>query len=86
MAKKRVSVKPSTNDDIKTTSGLRRMLLDTIRGVRTGDIDHKQGSTVATLAKTVIASAKLDFDVVRFHRTLEGGEMPTELKAIELSK
>lgn len=85
MAKKRaLTKKAGSNEDIKTTAELRRTLLDTIRGVRAGDIDHKQGNTVSALARTVVASAKLDLEVLRFHRTLESEGSATTLKAIEL--
>ncbi len=70
--------------EIKTTSDLRKTLLETIQGVRSGEVDYRQGATIATLAKSVIASAKLDFEVLRFHNELEPDGRKT-LKAIELS-
>lgn len=52
---------------IKNTSDLRKMLIETIEQVRGGTIDHKQARTIATLSTTILQSAKLDLDVLRFH-------------------
>lgn len=54
----------STN--IKNTADLRAMLIDTIDQVRNGSLDAKQARTIAALSTTVLASAKLDLDFLRF--------------------
>lgn len=56
---------------IKNTNDLRSMLLETIEDVRSGDIESKQARTIAALATTVLHSAKLDLDVLRFHAANE---------------
>lgn len=73
-------------DKIKTTADLRKALLETIQGVRSGEVDHKQGATVAVLAKAVIASAKLDLEALRFQKELELPGTNATVKAIELAK
>lgn len=52
---------------IKNTSDLRRLLIETIADVKAEKIDAKQARTVAALATTILHSAKLDLDVLRFH-------------------
>lgn len=86
MPRKGTATNRTLSKDIKTSAELRRVLLDTIRGVRAGDVDYRQGNTVATLSKAVIASAKLDFEVLRFHQEIEKEQGDSELVAIELSK
>lgn len=51
---------------ITNTNDLRSMLLETIDDVRSGSIDPKQARTIAALATTVLHSAKLDLDFMRF--------------------
>jgi len=51
---------------IKSTADLRRMLIDTIGEVRKGKIDVSQARTIATLSTTVLHSAKLDLEYLRF--------------------
>lgn len=60
--------------DIETTGDLRSVLLETIQGVRAGDIEPRQGATIAALSRSVLQSAKLDFEVQRFYKSLEAGE------------
>ena len=76
----------SKNDtSISTTAELRKVLLETIQGIRSGDIDHRQGASVASLSKAVIASAKLDFEVFRYHKELSlASNDGSTLKAIGL--
>lgn len=52
---------------IKSTGDLRSMLLDTIEQVRNGEMEPRQARTIATLATTVLHSAKLDLEMLRFH-------------------
>lgn len=47
------------------------MLIDTIEQVRAGNIEPTQARTIAALATTVLHSAKLDLDVLRFHAANE---------------
>ncbi len=56
---------------IKTTADLREMLIDTIADVRSGKLDHKAARTVAALSTTILHSAKLDLDVLRFNAKTE---------------
>lgn len=57
---------------IKTTADLREMLIETIAEVRAGTLDPKQARTVAALATTILHSAKLDLDMMRFNIAHEG--------------
>lgn len=57
---------------IKNTSDLREMLLETIQSVREGTLDPKQARTIAALATTILHSAKLDLDMLRFNIAHEG--------------
>ena len=77
--------KTNKNTQIKTTADLRQVLIETIQGVRSGEVDYKQGATMASLSKAVIQSAKLDFDVVRYYKGLELDD-GSSVKAIELTK
>jgi hypothetical protein len=52
---------------IKNTSDLRSMLLNTIEGVRAGTIDATQARVISTLSTTILQSAKIDLDYIRFH-------------------
>lgn len=51
---------------IKNTADLRAMLIDTIEQVRSGSLDPKQARTIAALSGSVLQSAKLDLDYLRF--------------------
>jgi hypothetical protein len=64
MAKSKAPVIQNTND-------LRKMLIETIQSVRTGELDAKQARTIATLSTTILHSAKLDLDFLRFHAANE---------------
>lgn len=56
----------TSNGKIKNTSDLRAMLIETIEQVRSGEVDAKQARTIAALSSTVLQSAKLDLDFLRF--------------------
>jgi hypothetical protein len=56
---------------IKTTGELREMLIDTIQQVREGSLEPTSARTIAALSTTVLASAKLDLDYLRFHAAHE---------------
>lgn len=56
---------------IKNTADLRKMLLETITEVRKGTLDPKQARTIAALSTTILHSAKLDLDFLRFHAAHE---------------
>jgi hypothetical protein len=47
---------------VETTADLRRVLIDTINGVKSGDISPDAGNSIAKLASTVVQTAKLDLD------------------------
>lgn len=59
----------SESTTIKNTADLRKMLIETIEDVRKGSIDPKQARTIATLSTTILSSAKLDLDFLRFNAT-----------------
>lgn len=57
---------------IESTADLRKMLLETIQQVKREEIDPRSARTVAALATTILQSAKLDLDFLRFHVANEG--------------
>lgn len=57
----------SQSKEIKTTGELRAMLIETIQQVRDGTLKPTEARTIATLSTTVLQSAKLDLDYLRFH-------------------
>ena len=59
----------SKSSEIKNTSDMRQMLLDTIGGVRDGSVDLNQARAVAALSKTILQSAKLDLDYLRYYQS-----------------
>jgi hypothetical protein len=65
------------SEGIKNTAQLRKMLLKTIEDVRNGAIDPKQARTIAAISTTILNSAKLDLDFLRFramHEKVEGAQ------------
>lgn len=66
---------------IRNTSDLRAMLIATIEEVRSGKIDCRQAATIAKLTTTVLASAKIDLEYLRFQ---SGGAGTGEKRALEL--
>lgn len=56
---------------IKTTGELREMLIETIQQVKDGALEPAHARTIATLSTTVLQSAKLDLDYLRFHASHE---------------
>lgn len=64
MSKTRGGVKPPS---LQNTADLRKMLIETIQQVRSGDIEPSQARTIAALSTTILHSAKLDLDFLRFH-------------------
>ena len=61
----------SEKETIRNTADLRKMLIQTIEDVRAGTIDPKQARTIAAISTTILSSAKLDLDFLRFHATHE---------------
>lgn len=57
----------SEKKPIKNTADLRSMLIETIESVRAGALEPTQARTIAALSTTVLQSAKLDLDYLRFH-------------------
>ena len=43
------------------------MLIETIQQVRSGELDPAKARTIASLSTTILQSAKLDLDFLRFH-------------------
>lgn len=65
---------------ITSTSDLRKMLIETIEGVRTGVVEPAQASAIARLSTQILQSAKLDLDVVRFNiANKDAGEAGTKV-------
>lgn len=56
---------------IESTAELRKMLIETINDVRAGDMSPPQARTIAALSTTILQSAKLDLDFLRFHAANE---------------
>jgi len=52
---------------LANTGDLRKMLIETIQQVRDGVIEPSQARTIAALSTTILQSAKLDLDFLRFH-------------------
>ena len=71
------------NVKVETTTDLRRMLIETIDGVRSGKVDPKQAHAISGLSGRVLQSAKLDLEFLRFQRE-EGKLGTTESKALRL--
>lgn len=57
---------------VRNTSDLRKLLLETIGEVKAGVMDAKTARTVAALSTTILQSAKLDLDFLRFHSREDG--------------
>lgn len=57
---------PEQKSSVTNTSDLRRMLLETIEAVKDGTMEPAQARTIAALSTTVLHSAKLDLDHMRF--------------------
>ena len=70
----------SESGKIKNTSDLRSMLIQTIEQVRSGEVDAKQARTIAALSSTVLQSAKLDLDFLRF--TASGEQVESSSKSV----
>lgn len=55
-----------TSNNVKNTSDLRKLLLETIEGVRKGKISHQQAQAISGLSARILQSARLDLDVIRY--------------------
>lgn len=58
--------------ELKNTSELREMLLETINSVRTGKTDPRSAQAIANLSSKILQSAKLDLDVLKFNVANQG--------------
>ncbi len=56
-----------------TISDLRRLLFDTIQGVRDGTMDVDKGKTISDLAKVVVDSAKVEVDFMKLRGSDQKG-------------
>lgn len=65
VARKVVAKKGVPNIDISDTVGLRRLLVETIAGVRSGQIDHKEARSVCALSNSIIETARLDLSAAK---------------------
>ncbi len=69
--------KDKKSAEVKSTTDLRRVLLETIESVRDGDITPAAANAVGNLAGKVLQSAKLDLDVMNLGHA--GGSASTPL-------
>lgn len=51
--------------NVRNTADLRKMLLETIAGVRKGKVDHRQAQAISALSSRILQSARLDFDIMK---------------------
>lgn len=85
-----------TANSITNTADLRKMLIETIEGVKAGTIDQQQASAISQLSGKILMSARLDLDAIRLNSQSEGRiasgtsvlqlvslEAKTETKAVE---
>lgn len=56
---------------IRNTADLRSLLIDTIEGVTRGDTDCRTGATVAKIAGTILQSARLDLEYLKFFQNAD---------------
>lgn len=56
------------NSEIRNTSDLRKILTQTIEGVRAGTIQPSAANSIAGLSTKILQSARLDLDFMRFNR------------------
>src|SRR4051794_45168 len=50
---------------VRNTSDLRKLLLESIEGVRKGSVDHRQAQAISALSSRILQSARLDLDVMK---------------------
>ena len=50
---------------VRNTSDLRKLLLESIDGVRNGKVDHRQAQAISALSSRILQSARLDLDVMK---------------------
>lgn len=62
-----------------SNSDLRQLLIESIRGVKNGSIDCKQGNSIAALSSQLINSAKLDLEAARVY----GHKSPKPIGLVE---
>lgn len=67
---------------IKNTSDLRKMLLDSIEGVRKGKMDSKQAQAISALSSRILQSARLDFDIMKLTAQAESSLKPSAVSLI----
>lgn len=70
---------------VNNTADLRKMLLDTINGVRSGSVDHKQAAAISNLSSRILQSAKLDLDVAKM-KMVDSSASPSSLSLIAQDK
>lgn len=57
---------------IANTADLRKMLIETIQGVKDGTIDRNQASSISQLSGKILMSARLDLDAIKLNVNSEG--------------
>jgi len=62
--------------EVRNTTDLRRVLIETIDSVREGDITPAAANAVGNLAGKVLQSAKLDLDVMKLGHQGETSSTP----------
>ena len=58
------------NEIIRTSGDVRRLIAETMQGVRSGDIDSTKGQTIASLAKELTASMQVEVNVAKLNAQL----------------
>ena len=69
--------------EISNTSDLRKMLLEVIDSVKSGKMDPKQAQAIANISSKVLASCKVDLDMLRFN-AVEGNTVKAGQKVLQL--
>lgn len=52
--------------EIKTTDDLRKLLIECIRDVKSGSMEHRKAKAISDLSSNVLRSRRLDFEVIKF--------------------
>lgn len=58
------------NEVIRTSGDVRRMIAETMMGIRNGSIDNSSGQTIAALAKELTASMQVEVNVAKVNMQL----------------
>ena len=64
---------------VNDTADLRRLLLETIDGVRDGSVDPRTAGAISSLSCRIVQSAKLDIEMSRMEKAIGSVPRPTQL-------